>query len=136
MAFSFVSAAYHFPSKWTTDQRQNAQFIIKTGMKVGAKAADMQKMLIKAGTGYRKTNMLADISRAKSIEQAKSPGAYQRAESWYNTLEKVREQTVGKTRAEAITFMEKWKFETWESIEEAELANKLEMEGGCPSPPC
>ena len=136
MPYTFQSPAYNFPSKWTTEQRATAQFIIKTGIQVGAKASDMQKMMSKSGISYRKTNMLSDISRAKAVEQSKSGAAYKRAETWFNTLEKIRGQTEGKTRAEALTFMQIWKNESWESEQQALMANQLEMEGLCPSPPC
>ena len=136
MAFTFKSAGYHFPAKWTADQRAFAEHTIKYGVKTGAREADMIRMLKQGGVSYRKTNMLADMSRAKGIEQSKSAGAYKTADRWFTTLEKVRVEMPNKTRKEAVAFMETWKYETLDSLEALELAGKLEAEGDCPSPPC
>lgn len=136
MAFKFSSSAYNFPARWTAAQRQHAEQILTYTVKYGGRPADVMRMFANAGISYRKTNMLSDISRASAIEQAKSAGAYRRAEAWYNTLEKVRQNMPNKTRQEALDFMGSWKTETWDSAEAAELANSIELEGGCPSPPC
>lgn len=136
MAFKFSSSAYNFPSRWTAAEKQHAQQILTYNIKYGGRPADIMRMFARAGISYRKTNMLSDISRALSIEQAKTAGAYRRAEAWYDTLEKIRSQMPNKTREEALKFMKDWKSETWDSAEAAELANELEVQGGCPSPPC
>lgn len=94
------------------------------------------RMFKRGGISYRKTNMLADISRAKAVEQSRTAGAYKRAETWFDQLERVRVNMPNKTRKEAVTFMKSWEYETLETIESINLAGTLEAEGGCPSPPC
>lgn len=136
MAFTFTSSQYRFPGAWTTAEKVHATTILKLGVQTRAKASDIMRMYFKAGISYRKTNMLQDISRAQSIEQARTVSAYKRAEKWFEQSEKVRLQTTGMSRKQSADFMDRWKIESWKSIEEAELASRMEIEGGCPSPPC
>lgn len=136
MAFRFTSGAYHFPKAWTAEQKTHGLTILKLGVQTGARPKDMMKMMHKAGVSYRKTWMLQDIGRAQGIEQAKTVGAYKRAEQWYDQSETVRKTIPGNRRKDAADFMDRWKTESWETIEEAERATGFEAEGGCPSPPC
>ena len=136
MPYTFSSPAYNFPSKWTTQQRATAMFTMKQGIKTGASETYIQKQFIKLGLKWRKTNALTGIRRAFATEQSKSGAAYRRASDWFSTMETIRKTMPNHTFAEALTFMQIWKNESWESEQQALLANQLEMEGGCPSPPC
>ena len=136
MAFRFSSTAYHFSKAWSPAEKTHALTIFKLGVQTGARPADMMKMLKKAGVGYRKTNMLEDIGRAQGIEYSKTVGSYKRVEAWYEQAEKYRAMNPGMKRPEAAKFMQTWKNEAWVSVEQSQQADKLEMEGGCPSPPC
>lgn len=134
MAFRFTSSSYHFPDRWSVAEKKHATQILTMGTKYGSRPADIMKMFVKAGISYRKTNMLEDIGRSQATEQSKTVGAYNRASSWFDTMERVRAENPGWTRTQASGYMERWKTESWESAEEALAANKLEVQGECPSP--
>ena len=136
MPYTFSSPAYNFPSKWTTDQRATAMFTMKQGIKTGASETYIQKQFVKMGLKWRKTDALTGIRRAFATEASKSRPAYNRAQTWFSALEKIRAQMPRHTGKEALEFMKVWKFESLESEEELRLAKELEMEGFCPSPPC
>ena len=78
------------------------------------------------GLTYRRQYMLDDIALAKGIELSQSPGAYTRAESWMNTVKTLLDEERFSNRAQAIEFMNKWRSESYDTIEEASLANELD----------
>lgn len=136
MAFRFTSGAYHWSRTWTAEQKKLVLDALKVSTQYGVKPQATLDYLHKKGIKFRKTYMLENIGRAAAIEQSKTVGAAKRAEQWFNWTEKYLEMNPGMHRDKASKFMDTWKKESWKTVKEAENAKALEVEGGCPSPPC
>lgn len=126
MPFLFFSESYAFNSKWDAPSRAIGVDLLQTSVREGWTSTRTINAFKDAGISYRRTDMLADISRANATEWSRTEDAYERADMWFNSLEKYRE-LYGKTdRATAIKFMQDWKDESWDTLEDIEAAQVLE----------
>jgi len=124
--YGLVNDRYNFPDKWTVDDFTEAQAIFKNGVLNKSSASTIINNLKSAGLSYRRTNMLNDISLAKAIEHSADYISESRAVQWFDTIEQIRERLGFTTRVQAIDYYQRWKDESFDTLEEAELASELE----------
>ena len=136
MPYSFDAPEYNFYFRKTPEEIEEIKLIYQVGVEQGWTRRAMVEEIRRRGLGYRTKDMLEDINRAYAIEQSKTEEAYDRANTWFNNLKRVKQEFGFRTYSDAAKFMEKWKNESFETIEEAEIANELEDMGLCASPPC
>lgn len=136
MPFSFEAPEYNFYFKKTPEEIEELKNIYQQGVQEGWTRAEMIREVRQRGLGYRTKEMLEDINRAYAIEQSKTEEAYDRANRWFYNLKRVKQEFGFRTYSEAADFMQRWKTESFETVEEAEKANELEEIGICASPPC
>ena len=134
MAYEFWSSEYKGSPSWKVDQYVGWKDIMAQSVKGQWSSSQTINRLKEAGLSYRRTNMLHDIAYAKAVEQSRDTDAYERAVEWWNTVETVRKERGFTTRAQAINFVERWKEESWDTLEEAEYASELEDRNFGPSP--
>lgn len=120
MRFGFTDPNYKFIYKETPEKVSLRQDMFERAIKGGMSPESTYKWFKKEKLSYRKTDLLADFSRAKAIEYSKTAKAEVKAVKWVNSMEKVFKEKKLKHREDAVIFMDKWKAESADVIYEAQ----------------
>ena len=109
MHFDYSSKRYHWGSKHGAYQQKQVKGILTYSVQHRRTITQTYNYLMSMGLGYRKTNMLEDISRSFAIEYSGSKGAQKRADTWFGEIDAIRKEYGMKHRSDAIEMWDRWK---------------------------
>lgn len=137
MSVTFYYGEYKWPKWYDINQKEQAKGIIREGVREKWSKSAIIKELRERGLGYRRTNMLHDISLAHATGYSKTEQAYDRALSWFKTIEQIRVDLKLKNREQAIEWWKGWVARSHQTLEDAEEMARLEdiewtAKGGTP----
>jgi len=133
MPFTFEAPEYNFYLRKSADEVEAIKTVYEQAVREGWTRSETIRTVRRLGLGYRTKEMLEDINRAYAIEQSKTEDAYNRANTFFNTVKEAKARGGYRTYREALDFVKRWQEESFKTEEEAELANELEETGIVPS---
>jgi hypothetical protein len=133
--------SYHFGSKWGAAEFSTFYTIINRGLNrtengqfAPSTSAEIIRDLKAAGISYRRTNMLEDLARMKMTEYSKDIISYRKAQGFADTVKRYKELYGITTYGEAAQKVHEWTSYSFATLEDAERAQELSLEGYEPSP--